>query len=242
MMTKFRPIKQSRVSKEVCDQLKQSILVGHFQPGDKLPSERDLAKEFRVSRVAIREALRTLENAGFLVTRQGANGGAYVTDLNFENLAKTFLDLFMANKISILEMHQMRILVEPEVARLAASRVTPEFAQQLKDALEAEKLSIPSLSVDVERKQRVHFILAEMCGNRFFEALVRSAVGLTRNLVEAVKPDPHSMHPAGMHRPVVEAVLSGDPEAACSAMREHSNEFGQTLIKMEKTYREKKSP
>jgi DNA-binding FadR family transcriptional regulator len=45
-----------------------------------------------------------------------------------------------------------------------------------------------------------------------------------------------------MHRPVVEAVLSGDPEAAFSAMREHSNEFGQTLIKMEKTYREKKSP
>ncbi len=241
-MAIFRPIRQLRVSEEIIAQLKQSILLGHFKPGDKLPAERDLAEEFRVSRVVIREALRALENSGFLVTRQGANGGAYVTDLNFENLAKTFLDLFMANKISIREMHQMRILVEPEVARLAASRITPEFAQQLKDSLEAEELPIPSLPVDVERKQRVHFILAEMCGNRFFEALVRSAVGLTRNLVEAVGPDPRYMHPAGMHRPIVEAVLSGDPEAACSTMREHSIEFGQILIKMEKTYREKKSP
>ena len=164
-----------------------------------------------------------------------------MTDLNFENLAKTFLDLFMANKISIPEMHQMRLLVEPEVARLAASRVTPEFAQQLKEALEAEKLPIPSLSVDVERKQRVHFILAEMCGNRFFEALVRSALGLTKRVVEAVGPDPRYMHPAGMHRPIVEAVLAGDAKAATLEMGKHNVEFCETLIKMEKVYREKNS-
>jgi DNA-binding FadR family transcriptional regulator len=70
-MPNFKPIKQSRVSKVVCDQLKQSILVGHFQTGDKLPTERDLAEEFRVSRVAIREALRALENAGFLIYGRG---------------------------------------------------------------------------------------------------------------------------------------------------------------------------
>jgi DNA-binding FadR family transcriptional regulator len=240
-MAIFRPIRQVRVSEEIISQLKQSILLGHFMPGDRLPAERDLAEEFRVSRVVIREALRALENAGFLVTRQGASGGAYVTDLNFESLAKTFLDLFMANKISIPEMHQLRILVEPEVARLAASRVTPEFAQQLKDALEAEELPIPSLSVDVERKQKVHFILAEMCGNRFFEALVRSALGLTRKVVEAVEPDPRYMHPAGLHRPTVEAVLAGDGKAAAIEMGKHTVEFGETLIKMEKIYREKNS-
>jgi GntR family transcriptional repressor for pyruvate dehydrogenase complex len=240
-MARFRPIRQLRVSEEIVAQLKQSILLGHFKPGDKLPAERSLSEEFRVSRVAIREALRTLENAGFLATRQGPNGGAYVTDLNFENLAKTFLDLFMANKISIPEMHQLRILVEPEVARLAASRVTPESVRQLKEALDAEELPIVSLSVDVERKQRVHFILAEMCGNRFFEALVRSIVGLTRKVVEAVGPDPHYMHPAGLHRPIVEAVLAGDPKAAALEMGKHTIEFGETLIKMEKVYREKNS-
>jgi DNA-binding FadR family transcriptional regulator len=66
-MARFRPIKQLRVSGEVCEQLKQSILSGHFKAGDKLPSERDLAEEFRVSRVAIREALRALGNSGLLL-------------------------------------------------------------------------------------------------------------------------------------------------------------------------------
>ena len=172
-MPRFKPIKQLRISEEVAEQLKQSIVSGHFKPGEKLPPERDLAEEFRVSRVAIREGLRKLEHAGFILTRQGATGGAYVTDLNFEYLVNAFLDLFLADKISIPELHHVRLLIEPEVARLAASNITPEYAQQLKEALDIEELPIASLSVDVDRKQRVHFIFAEMCGNRFFEALMK---------------------------------------------------------------------
>jgi len=240
-MARFRPIGQLRVSDEIIAQLKQSILLGHFKPGDKLPAERSLAEEFRVSRVAIREALRALENSGFLVTRQGANGGAYVTDLTFENLVKTFLDLFMANKISIPEMHQLRLLIEPEVARLAASNITPEYAQQLKEALDIEELPISSLSVDVDRKQRIHFILAEMCRNSFFEALMRSLLGLTKEVVEAVNPDPDYVHPKGMHRAVVEAVVAGNAEAAAEAMKKHTLDFGENFIKMERTYRERNS-
>ena len=59
-MPSFKPIKQSRVSGEVAEQLKQSILLGQFEAGDKLPSERDLSNQFQVSRIAIREALRFL--------------------------------------------------------------------------------------------------------------------------------------------------------------------------------------
>ena len=240
-MPRFKPIRQLRISEEVAEQLKQSIVSGHFKPGEKLPPERDLAEEFQVSRVAIREALRKLEHAGFIVTRQGATGGAYVTDLNFEYLVNAFLDLFLADKISIPELHHVRLLIEPEVARLAASNITPEHAQQLKEALDIEELPITSLSVDVDRKQRVHFVLAEMCGNRFFEALMRSLLGLTKKVVEAVNPDPDYVHPKGMHRSVVEAVVAGNAEAAAEAMKKHTIDFGENFIKMERTYREKNS-
>jgi DNA-binding FadR family transcriptional regulator len=182
-----------------------------------------------------------LEHAGFIVTRQGATGGAYVTDLNFEYLVNAFLDLFLSEKISIPELHHVRLLIEPEVARLAASNITPEHAQQLKEALDIEELPITSLSVDVDRKQRVHFVLAEMCGNRFFEALMRSLLGLTKKVVEAVNPDPDYVHPKGMHRSVVEAVVAGNAEAAAEAMKKHTIDFGENFIKMEKTYREKNS-
>jgi DNA-binding FadR family transcriptional regulator len=240
-MPRFQPIKQFRVSEDVANQLKQSILLGHFNTGDKLPAERELAEEFKVSRVAIREALRKLENSGFIVTRQGATGGAYVTDLTFEYLINAFLDLFLADKISVPELRQVRVIIEPEVARSAASRITPEYAQRLKHALEVEELPITSLSEDMERKQKAHIILAEMSGNRILEALVRSLMGLTRRAVEAAEADPRFMHPAGMHHPIVQAVLAGDAEAAASAMKKHTIEFGENLISMERTYREKNS-
>jgi DNA-binding FadR family transcriptional regulator len=240
-MPTFKPIKQHRVSEEVAKQLKQSILLGNFNTGDKLPAERDLAEEFQVSRVAIREALRKLEHAGFIVTRQGATGGAYVTDLTFEYLVNAFLDLFLADKISVPELAQVRLIIEPEVARLAASKLAPEYVQSLKQALEVEELPVTSLYEDMERKQKAHIILAQMSGNRILEGLVRSLMGLTRRAVEAAEADPRYMHPAGMHRPIVEAVLSGDGEAAAEAMKKHGIEFGEILLRMEKAHREKKS-
>ncbi len=240
-MSRFKPIRPVRVSDEVFEQLKQSILLGHFKAGERLPTERDLAEAFQVSRVAIREALRNLENTGFVSTRQGATGGAFVTDLTFDHLARSFLDLFLAEKISLPEFYRVRLLVEPEMARLAAARITPEYAQRLREALEAEERPIHSLEEDFERKTAVHFILAEMCGNRFFEALVRSLMELTQRVVEAGDPDFHFIHPAGMHRPIVEAVLTGTPQKAAQAMKKHAAEFGKILIDREQTFRRKQS-
>lgn len=241
MATRFNPIKQARVSEGVINQIKQSILHGHFKAGERLPSERDLAEEFRVSRMAIREALRALELSGFIETRQGINGGAFVTDLTFEHLGDAFLDLFLADKVSIPEMLKVRLLIEPEVARLATQNINPVDVQRLKEALEIEELPPTTLLKDVEAKQNFHFILAEMSGNRFLEAIVRSLLKLTRNLVLAVDAGPRFIHPAGMHRKVAEAVFSGDPEAAYEAMKNHTLEFGEKLIEMEKTYRQKKA-
>lgn len=240
-MARFKPIKQFRVSREVCEQLKESILLGQFKTGDKLPSERDLVEEFQVSRMAIREALRSLENLGLIATRQGVSGGAYVTELTFGHISNAFLDLFLADKISIPELYHVRLLVEPETAKLAALAITPEHAQRLKKAMEGEEVPTASLPEDIEKKTAVHYILAEMCGNRFLEAIVRSSMKLTQRVIEVVSPNPYTLHPPGMHRPVVEAVLAGDAEAAFSSMKKHAAKFGEILIKMEETYRKKKS-
>lgn len=238
-MGRFKPIRQPRISEEVIEQLKHAFLVGHFKAGDKLPPERELASEFQVSRVAVREALRALETSGFVTIRQGATGGAYVTDLTFETLANAFLDLFLAEKISVPELHQVRCLIEPEIARLAATAVTPDYARRLVEALEAEEIPAKSLSEDFEAKTMVHFLLAEMCGNRLLEALVKSLMGLTRRFVEAVQPDFESMHPPGLHRPIVEAVVAGAGDAAAEAMRIHAEEFGHILLNMQKAFRER---
>ena len=236
----FKSVKQPRISEEVFHQLKGAILSHDFKAGDKLPSERELAEQFQVSRVVIREALRTLENAGFLTIRQGSAGGAYVTELKFEQVANSCLDLFLADKISIPELHQVRILIEPEVARLAALNVTPEMGERLVKAFESEHPPGATLIEDIESATTVHFILAEMCGNRFLEALVNSLLRLSRNILEEIGPTPpSSIHPPGLHGPVVEAVVAGDPEAAAEAMKNHSIIFYQNLVNLEKAYRER---
>jgi GntR family transcriptional repressor for pyruvate dehydrogenase complex len=238
-MQTFKAIKTTRVSEEVAEQIKQAIIQRRFQVGEKLPAERQLAEDFQVSRVAVREALRLLENSGFITTRQGASGGAFVTDLTVENISQAFLDLFLAGKFSIPELCQARLLLDPEVARLAAENVTPDQAGRLQTALEAEDQSIHTLSEDLEIKTRVHYLLLEMCGNRLYQTLARLLLVITRLVVQAANPDPEAVHPAGMHRPVVEAVLAGDSEAAAEAMKEHTLEFAENLLRMEDDYRKK---
>ncbi|RJR36507.1 MAG: FadR family transcriptional regulator [Desulfobacteraceae bacterium] len=239
-MPAFKPIKQSRVSKEVTEQLKHAILLGHFQTGDKLPPERELAEQFQVSRVAVRESLRVLENSGFLMTRPGVMGGTFVTDLTFENLSNAFIDLFLAEKISVPELVHVRVLIEPEVARLAALHANADSGRVLRELLEAEEIPSQTLVEDLNKKTSVHYLLAEMCGNRFLEALERSLMAMTRRVVQVVVPEPLWLHPAGMHRPIVDAVLARDPDSAAEAMRKHAIEFGENMIKMEKAFREKK--
>jgi len=238
-MPNFKPVKQPRISDVVFQQLKQAILANGFKAGDRLPSEKELSEQFQVSRAAVREAVRSLENAGFVTIRQGSNGGAYVTDLTFEHLANACLDLFLANKISIHDLHHVRILIEPEVARLAALHTNAQYNKRLLEAYQAEHPPQASLRDDIASATQVHFILAEMCGNPFLEALVNSLLGMSRKMLEEMRPTPpNSIHPPGLHGPIVEAVVAGDADAAAKAMRTHAEIFYDNLVRLEKDYRE----
>ena len=238
-MHNFKALKQPRISEEVLRQLKEAILLGRYQSGEKLPSERELTEAFQVSRGVIREAIRVLEITGFVVTRQGPTGGAFVTELSFDHLGNAFLDLFLANRLAIPEMTHVRLLIEPEVARLAAQNANVAVAEKLKRAQQAEFNPADNNSALVTKMQDVHLILAENCGNHILEAISKSMLKLTREIVEAVEPDHKALHAAGEHQTVVEAVIGGDSAAAAKAMRTHVQQFGERLIRMENIYREK---
>jgi GntR family transcriptional regulator, transcriptional repressor for pyruvate dehydrogenase complex len=238
-MQQFRPVKQSRVSEVVLSQIKEAILSGQYKPGQKLPSERELTETFQVSRGVIREAIRVLEVTGFVITRKGNSGGAFITNLSFDYIGSAFLDLFLANKISIPELAKVRHHIEPEIARLAARGITEDGARKLSEAQEAEFIPPSDYPDRIARHQRVHHLLAEMCGNHFFEAISKSMLHLTKEVVEAVEPDHKALHLSGEHAAVVEAVISGDEDRAAEAMRVHLDKFCRSLGKMEQAYRKK---
>lgn len=237
-MSYFKPLKQQRISEEVLRQLKEAILLGVFKAGAKLPSERELTEQFQVSRGVVREAIRALEITGFVVTRQGPAGGAYVTELSFDHVGNAFIDLFLANKVSIPEMVHVRRIIEPQVAQLAAANITEKGKELLLQAQEKEFGISKSNEERMLTHQNVHRLLAESCGNHFLEAICKSLLKLTRRVVMAVNPDHSQLHSPGEHRKIIEAVLAGDEAAAALAMEKHIEAFYQRLTRMEKIFRQ----
>ncbi|KMY68593.1 hypothetical protein AAU61_02850 [Desulfocarbo indianensis] len=237
-MPDFRPIKQTRASEEVLAQLKEAILRGQVKAGEKLPSERELTEQFQVSRGVVREAIRVLEMTGFVTMKQGPSGGAFVTGLNFDQLSNGFLDMYLANKLTIPELNQVRLHIEPEMARLASQRITPAFRLRLEKAIAAERAPVDSYDERMERMTEVHFILAEMCGNYLFEAIDNALIKLTHQIVDAVKPEDHdALHGAGEHDEIAQAVIEGDGEKAAKAMRAHLEKFCQELSRVDLIYK-----
>lgn len=240
-MTLFKPIKTNRIFEDVLVQLKEAILSRRFKPGEKLPSERELSLEFQVSRGVIREAIRALELHGFVSIRQGPAGGAYVTDLTFNQVGNAFLDLFKTNKLSMKDIAQVRLHVEPEVARLAALNFDPSHMDMLMKVEQAEHVDYASYADRIDRLTRVHKSLARICGNQFFEVIVRSMLTLTAEVVLTVASDHDLLHGPGEHLAVIQAVISGDGDGAAREMASHLRLFSQNLIEMEKIYRQRYS-
>jgi GntR family transcriptional repressor for pyruvate dehydrogenase complex len=157
-------------------------------------------------------------------------GGSFVTNLTNKNLFNSFFDHFLSEKISICELNEVRLLIEPEIARLAATKVTKEYSEKLKKALETEVLPQTLACKEGKVNKVVHDIMAEMCGNRLLEAISRSMIALALKLIQEVVPDQQLIFPIKTHRPVVEAILSGDSEKAALVMKNHIIEFGKTLV------------
>jgi DNA-binding FadR family transcriptional regulator len=238
-MGRFKPIKQFRVSEQVLSQLKESILLGKFKSGEKLPSERELTEEFQVSRGVIREAIRALEITGFVVLRQGPTGGAFVTDLSFDHVGNAFLDLFLANKVSIPELANVRFYIEPEVARLAALNATEEDKKRLIEAQESEFVPVTTTASRITQFQKVHHMIAESCQNHFYEAISKSMLRLTYEVVEAVDPDHEALHMPGEHKHIIDAIIGANGRAAQAQMKMHMEKFCKSLLEMETAYRQK---
>ncbi len=239
-MKPFRSVKQTRISEEVVNQLKGAILSGDYKPGEKIPPERELTEQFQVSRVVIREAIRELELTGFVRIHQGPIGGAYVMDLSFDHLSNAFKDLFLANKLSAAEVIQTRLHVDPEIARLAALTKDEKSIKRLNLALEAELKKEPNHDTRVIRRFEVDHQLAQMCGNRIYQAISKALLDLTREIVLTVKPDSTVIFNHEEHVDIVRAVSTGNAEAAADAVRNHIHAIGDGLIKLEKTYRKQR--
>src|SRR4030095_3390737 len=123
-------IRKTRIHEEVFSQIHELIKEGRFKARDQLPSERELAETFKVSRTSVREALRALESQGLIVSRTGM--GNFVADLPVESLVAPLARFLIVDKKELADVFEMRKLIEPQIAALAAERATESDIAQLK--------------------------------------------------------------------------------------------------------------
>ena len=138
-----RTRRSGRVSETIASRITEQISSGALRPGEKLPAERDMAERFRTSRVSVREAYRSLEELGLLTIRRGAEGGAFITDLDHKAVVRSFSLMLRLGKTTHAEIAEACLLVEPPIARLAARRArADDLARLTKSSVSASARSI----------------------------------------------------------------------------------------------------
>lgn len=222
----FKPITPKRSFENISDQIKSLIYSRVLKPNDRLPSERELADRFRISRLSVREALRMLEEAGFVHVKQGADGGIFVRELDEIGMTKSIASLIEVGNIELREITKARLALECHILKAEMGNITD---RQL-DAIEANLHTCEQLLKKTDRggsstpEQMVdfHLLLAGASANRLYRYFLRSLIAISYDYIHKFVPElpPLDNHVA-QHRAIMEAVKARDLDRALEALRFH---------------------
>ncbi|MGJ0203724.1 FCD domain-containing protein [Leucobacter sp. gxy201] len=215
----IRAVRPTNAYEESMQRLLQSIRLGVIPPGQRLPAERDLAGMLKVSRDTVREALSTLADAGYVISRRGRYGGTFVVDELPHGPLTGTAAVVTAEEVE--DVSVLRRVLEIGAAREAAARdLTSVERSSLTQALEA----CTSCPPDDHRRldSRLHLLIAELSGSPSLVPLAANIRTRVNALLEAIPVlEPNIVHSTEQHTAIVTAILAGRPEAAAEAMAEH---------------------
>ena len=218
----FEPVKNQRVSDEILQQIREAVLTGRFQTGDRLPNERTLAEQFAASRTSVREALRGLEQQGVIYTKKGVTGGAFVADLDHRLVSRSFQTLLTLRKISINHIAEARLIFEPQAARLAALRATRQDLEELEEVIETMNNAVESGKSPKSFDLKFHKLVARAADNPILEMLADSMLEVASQVITELHPSMEVLrHVVRRHQEVFEAIKSKDGDLAFSLMSQH---------------------
>lgn len=217
----YTPIRPARLYEQIVDQIEDRIVRGDLEPGDRLAPERELAEQFGVSRTAIREAVKALAQKGLVEVLPGR--GTFITNSTTQAVRHS-LDLMM--KIGSVEglrsLVEVREILEPEIAALAAERATEEQLAAMEETVAVMEGTLSEIDEFIEADLDFHLALAEGAQNVLILTLVDTLVELLRSHRERIASVEGGIERAQEHhRRVLAAVMRRDAEAARVAMRAH---------------------
>lgn len=212
-----------KLHEQIGRELEQMILDGTYQPGDPLPSERQLMEAFGVGRPAVREALLSLERAGIVRLRSGSP--AVVTRVSPQKVLSGLalsVRSFMSEEAGIRELQAARQIVECAIARHAALHRTEEDLARIRQALDANAAALGNLPLFERTDVDFHAEIVRTVGNRIFEAtLLALSDWLLEQRQTTLTTPGQSERALAFHVDIFKAIEQGDPDAAEQAMAAH---------------------
>ncbi len=228
----FHPVRVARASDAVVQQIKALIFSGRLAPGDQLPSEKDLTEQFGLSRITIRDALRVLESEGLIEIRVGARGGAFVARPSTQRVSESLTTLLRLQQITIQELIEARLVVEPHVASLAAKRATARdigaMEQAVANARAAREAGDPRF---MPHSVAFHFALAEAAKNQVLLSTVNSFRTPFHEALATLPATDMAERAITDHQQILDAIKARDGERAQHVMHQHIAYFAKRASK-----------
>ena len=218
--TLLRPVRPGNAFEDTVGRLLQTIRLGVVGPGEALPPERELAARLGVSRDTVREAIKSLADAGYLVSRRGRYGGTFLAD-ELPTLAADFDGSEAITRAEIDDALRLREILEVGAARMAATRTLTAAERELlwtrmTDVRAADPADYRRLD------SRLHLAMAEMVGSPSLVPLVAENRMRVNRLLDRIPLLSRNIaHSDEQHQAIVIAILAGDADGAESAMRAH---------------------
>ncbi|MDQ0316523.1 FadR/GntR family transcriptional regulator [Amorphus orientalis] len=235
----FDRIIHNRTADAIVDQIEELILQGVLRTGDRLPSERDLAKQLDVSRPILREALKTLETRGLIVARHG--GGTFVADVIGTVFSEPIVKLFARQPAAVFDYLEFRREIEQITSAFAAERATAADREILTRLIEGMKEAHERGAFDDEAELDVefHHAIGESAHNILLLHTLRScyrllADGVFYSRVRLYQSPEARDRLLEQHVAIHEAIMSGDPEAARRAAASHVGYVADSLRQIER--------
>ncbi len=242
----YQRIRQPKLSDVIEQELERLIVEGTLAPGQQLPPERELAKQFDVSRPSIREAIQRLEAKRLLTRKQG--GGTFVSEQIWTGFSDPLLNLLSNHPETQLDLLEARHALEGVSAYFAALRGTEEDVGRIQDCIAQINRQQADQNIEAEASSVVEFLIAltEAAHNVVLLHIVRSlAPLLEQNVLQNLRllnRRPEVTEKVSKHRAsIVDAIVSGEPERAREMSHSHLAYIEETLLDLsrEQTRRER---
>ena len=228
----FKPIPTAKRNFEVIvETIRREIYAGNLKPGQKLPNEMELARQFGVGRAAVREALKVLELSGLLTVRRGYNGGTFVAPPDFEDASEVVTFTLRLGHTTVEQLIEARDVIEVRAAELAAERATELEIADLEETIKRmeRNMNVPAryIAADVD----FHIAVAEMARNNVF-AFTLSAIRnlLAQDLNRLICDRELRKTFIAHHHDIAEAIATRNPTRAGRAMKSHLQHIAERLL------------